>query len=431
MQFDIIETVFQVRPKGNGETLSPQELNDMDQEPYGNASDNSLEMPVSPSKTSALPQISGDSDKIPNESEMPITPSKTTASSPQTSGDNLVDAKSMLQKGGKSKMLMYIDRDFDTNVSLSEDGSKLETKVCKEIVSCYKVIDEVEGTKEERPTILIDRRQTEKTVTFKDNSQETLVLRKEIITYPAHHSSGRDVPTKEHTDPFSPIKSPRQVSDGSKSETVTVTADESFVQFSDPKDSFKKTRQGADVAKKAHSEIVTIETFDVLVELGEHLNLSANLAQRGTGNSRGEMPELKNGLPNSVAKPLEERAKITRSFPNQNAKPEADKYKKLQPDMQEFVTIETTEVVVEVLEYKPSSQTPNWFGKQEPKKSENPSEKMPKISSESSPLKRPDLSGKLGPKTYEKPDQEMPDLKSTMETLTVDISEYVIQKIQQ
>ena len=42
-------------------------------------------------------------------------------------------------------------------------------------------------------------------------------------------------------------------------------------------DSFKtKTRQGTNVALKAHAEIVVIETHDVLVDLGELPNLSEN-----------------------------------------------------------------------------------------------------------------------------------------------------------
>ena len=430
VQFDIIETVFQVRSKRGGESLSPQDLNDMIQEPDRNLSDNSLDMPISPSKTSALPRISGDNDKIPNESdlsqEMPMTPSKTTASSPKTSGDNLADANSEPKKGGKTKMLMYIDRDFDNNVSLAENGSKMVTKGCKEIVSCFKVINEAEGTKEDKPTILIDRRQTEKTVTFKDDTQETLILRKEAITYPANHSSGDDVPTKEYTVPSSPAKSPRQVSDQPKSEAVTVTSDESFVQLSDPKnlDSLKQTRQGTDTALKALSEIVVIETYDVLVELGEHPNLFEDLGPKEKEKSASETPELKHGVSDIS---LEERAEK----PNQSTRPESDVFK-WKPEMgknevQEFVTIETTEVVVEVVEYQPSSHRPNWFG---PKKSGNPNEEMPKAKPESSPAQHPKLSGKPGSKKSEEPKEEMPELQNTMETLTIDISEFVIQKIQ-
>jgi len=261
MQFDIIETVFQVRSKPNGENLSQQDLEDMTQKPDGNMSDNPLEMPISPSKTSALSQISGDNDKISIESdvsqEMPMTPSETTASSPKTSGDNLANLER--KKGEKGKMMMYIDRDFDTNFGLCEDGSKMVTKDCKEIVSCYKVINEAAGTKEDKPTIVIDRRQTEKTVTFNDNTQETLILRKETITYPADYSYGRDeAPTKEDIGPSSATKSPKQVSGQPKSEAVTVTAYDSSVQLADPKNLElfkKKTKPGTNVAQEAQKHM--------------------------------------------------------------------------------------------------------------------------------------------------------------------------------
>ncbi len=418
MQFDIIETVFQVRSKPNGENLSQQDLEDMTQKPDGNMSDNPLEMPISPSKTSALSQISGDNDKISIESdvsqEMPMTPSETTASSPKTSGDNLANLER--KKGEKGKMMMYIDRDFDTNFGLCEDGSKMVTKDCKEIVSCYKVINEAAGTKEDKPTIVIDRRQTEKTVTFNDNTQETLILRKETITYPADYSYGRDeAPTKEDIGPSSATKSPKQVSGQPKSEAVTVTAYDSSVQLADPKNLElfkKKTKPGTNVAQEAHGEIVIIETYEVLVE-----NLLDCLGPRKNENSKGEMPEPKHGVPNNVT--------------GQSARPGADMDSKWKPEMekkdmgkkemQEFVTIETTEVVVEVLEYQPSSHGP----------SGNSSAEMSKGKTESSPINHSRLSGKSGSKKNERPELEKPELHHTMETLTVEISEFVIQKIEQ
>ena len=396
IQVDVIETVFQVRSNPNGKSLTPQDFNDMVQKPDQNISDDPLEMTISPAKTSALPQISGDpGDKNTNESdlskEIPLTPSKITAHSPKTSGDHGAGASSVLKKGGK--MLMQIDRDFDTNVAISENGNKMVIKDWKEIVSCYKVIDEANGTKEEKPTILVDRHHIEQTVTFADNTQETLILMKEIVTYPSNPSSGVDVPTKEHFD-------------------------DSIAQSSDPKNLElvrKKSRLGTDVSEQVHAENVTIETseilvdktqlvklekgmeevviietFDVVVELREHPNLIENL-----GPKMGEMPGLRNGVPDNDTKMGKK-------------------------EVQEFVTIETTEVVVEVEEYQPSS--PNRFGNLGPKGSAISNVKMPKVKSEYHPMKHTNSSGNLGSKA------EMPN---TVETLTVDISEYVIQRIQQ
>jgi len=341
LQFDIIETVFQVKSKPNGENLSPQELEDIIQKPDDNHSP--LETPISPSKTSALSQVSGDNGKIPNESDVsqkiPMTPSNTAASSPKTSGDDLAGANSEQKKGGKSKMLMYIDRNFDTKVGLCEDGSRMLTKDCKETVSCYKVINEAEGTKEDKPTIVIDRCQTEKTVTFRDNTEETLVLRKETITYPGNYSSGRDkAQTKEYIGPSSPSKSPKSGSGQPKSEAVTVTTDDSSVQLVDPNnlDSFKrKNKEGTDAAQEAHGEIVIIETYEALVE-----NLLDNSGPKENENSEVKMQEPEHGVPSNVT--------------GQSARPGADFHNKWKPEMgkkemQEFVTIETFEVLVEAL----------------------------------------------------------------------------------
>jgi hypothetical protein len=392
LQFDVIETVFQVRSKADGEKFSPEDLDEK------NFSNRPQEMTISPAGTSALPQISG--NKNTNDFDLPqgmsMALDKTKASSPKTSGDDGVGAFPELKKGGQ-KIQMYIDRDFDTYVAITENGFQLLTKVCKEIVTCYKVISEAKGTKEEKPTIVVDRHQTEKTWTFNDQTEETLILRKEIVTYPYHLSSGDDVPpTKGRTDPAVGLRQELRTP-----KSATVTTDDNIAQSSDPKnlDSIeKKTKpDGAQTVvpslDKRMQEVVIIETFDAVVELGEHPDFTENL-----GPKRGELPGLRHGV-------IDDHTKIG------------------EKEAQEFVTIETTEAVVEVEEYQPS--TLNRFGiNGEPKRSATTNVELPNLKSESHHMQHTNSSQNLGSKTNEK-------VSNTKETLTVDIEECIIQKKQQ
>ena len=154
-------------------------------------------------------------------------------------GDNIQYPTSESLKEDKIIMLMKIDRTFDNTTSLSENGSKIVAKDSKEIVSCHEIKND---TTEESPAITVFRQQIEKVVSFGDQSLESLKVRKETVT-----TSHAFKPFKHHEE--NPIK-----------DDTSIEEEES----GKPEIQFEETAN-----EEKEIQFVNVETLEGVVEVTE------------------------------------------------------------------------------------------------------------------------------------------------------------------
>ena len=118
-------------------------------------------------------------------------------------GDSEVNPKPSEGPEAEKRMLALIDRSCDNSIVKSKDGSETVTKDHHEVISFYKTEDGTEDTKEDKPTVQVDKRQIENVVNFKDKSSESLMERKVtfFVARPEEKIEAEDPMQEEADDP--------------------------------------------------------------------------------------------------------------------------------------------------------------------------------------------------------------------------------------
>lgn len=77
-------------------------------------------------------------------------------------------------KSGKPKLLVYVDRNLETSISLAKRNRRFTSKKHNEVVCCFQTKDGTEATKEDKPAIVITREKIDWSTTKRGDTVESV-----------------------------------------------------------------------------------------------------------------------------------------------------------------------------------------------------------------------------------------------------------------